>query len=355
MANTKNKHFQTKQKTKQQPREAETGSLPVDHLPPPMNQTHGKAPAWMTRVFDTLNNQILTMLIVLLLNQIIKKHVNLADERVALIIQTTYYTSQAALLLSLFLLRKVISTAQGVEPRAQKDMDDPRGITVKVPANPWTGEPATDRHTSVRNYDLEQLKQLLQQTFMQLIMMYVLSRWFKVIQPLVMQCILPWKSFLCHQLVRIWLFGEDSESVKRPFQQPKGPLQQFLEQQQEQAAAETTDSNRPDAIHGPRVEEIVEDEASNEHDREFDVPPQITIREEDLLPSNSEDKFNKTKAQKTVNNEMKPSKDEMANEEQLEKPSSNARRSAVLSSSEEEEEDDETVLIRHRSAPRRED
>jgi hypothetical protein len=83
--------------------------------------------------------------------------------------------------------------------------------------NPTPGAPETVT-TTVRDYDVDQVKQFIQSTVTSILIISVMHFQFKFTQPLLMQSILPVKNLLTHKEALIHLWGDAPEgNLARPF------------------------------------------------------------------------------------------------------------------------------------------
>lgn len=74
---------------------------------------------------------------------------------------------------------------------------------------------------SVRDYDLAEINKAINGIFTQVAIMSVMHFWLKMTQPLIFQCITPFKSFFMLPVVQIRLFGWKAEgSLARPWKAP---------------------------------------------------------------------------------------------------------------------------------------
>lgn len=194
-------------------------------------------------VMEQLNNPILTMAVFIGSAQLIRKLIDLSEPKNIFYARIAYVTSQVLMIGALLLLRYFIRMSE----------DGPR-VNVDHPANPLTGEPARKQAMTTREYDLSEVGKQLQSTVIGFGFMLLLHKWFGLVQPLVVQSVMPWKSFFTSPLIRIRLFGQyASGSLARPFKAAEGPLAQLMKNIQEGVAAQP----------------------ANAAESEFDVPPTI--------------------------------------------------------------------------------
>ncbi|KAI9303318.1 inorganic phosphate transporter Pho88 [Cunninghamella echinulata] len=73
--------------------------------------------------------------------------------------------------------------------------------------------------TTVKDYDVAQVKQFIQSTLTSVAMISLMHWQFKFTQPLFLQSILPFKNLLSNKIALIYLWGDKPEgSLQRPFQ-----------------------------------------------------------------------------------------------------------------------------------------
>jgi len=101
-----------------------------------------------------------------------------------------------------------MTTLKYVEPAPLGSGEEPRPVT-----------------TTVMEYDKQQLRQLIKAQMMGVGMMCVMHLYFKYTNPLLIQSIIPLKSALEGNLVKIHLFGKPAVgNLQRPFKTPQGFL-----------------------------------------------------------------------------------------------------------------------------------
>lgn len=91
-------------------------------------------------------------------------------------------------------------------------------LTYNAPSKPMSGAAPETITTTVRDYDVEQLKQFIQSTLTSILIISVMHFQFKFTQPLLMQSILPIKNLITHKEALIHLWGDAPEGpLARPF------------------------------------------------------------------------------------------------------------------------------------------
>jgi hypothetical protein len=99
-----------------------------------------------------------------------------------------------------------MTTLKYVEPSAMGSSDEPRPVT-----------------TTVMDYDKQQLRSLIKSQLVGVAMMGVMHLYFKYTNPLLIQSIIPAKSALESNLVKIHLFGQPATGdLQRPFKAAAG-------------------------------------------------------------------------------------------------------------------------------------
>ncbi|RAO65919.1 uncharacterized protein BHQ10_001931 [Talaromyces amestolkiae] len=102
--------------------------------------------------------------------------------------------------------KKDLTTLKYVEPAPMGSGEEPRPVT-----------------TTVMEYDKQQLRQLMRSQLMGVGMMAVMHLYFKYTNPLLIQSILPVKSALESNLVKIHVFGKPATGdLQRPFKAAAG-------------------------------------------------------------------------------------------------------------------------------------
>lgn len=77
--------------------------------------------------------------------------------------------------------------------------------------------------TTVMDYDKQQLRNMIKSQLIGVGMMGVMHLWFKYTNPLLIQSIIPVKSALESNLVKIHVFGKPATGdLQRPFKAPQG-------------------------------------------------------------------------------------------------------------------------------------
>ncbi|CAO3703414.1 unnamed protein product [Rhizopus stolonifer] len=114
-----------------------------------------------------------------------------------------------------------------------KKKNDTTVLTYTPPAKPSLGggAPAESITTTVRDYDVDQVKQLIQSTVTSIFIIHLMHWQFKFTQPLFMQSLMPIKNLLTHKEALIHLWGDAPEgNLARPFtaENPLGGLASML-------------------------------------------------------------------------------------------------------------------------------
>lgn len=222
-------------------------------------------------LMEGLNNPMLTMVIVLLGSQALKRFFDLTDAKTVSILRYTYLASQLLMLGVLYLLRSMV--ARSTNP-SNKDK-----LTITSPPSPFAANEAPRSETlTVLEYDLRELDQQLKSTLMGMVFMLVLHKYFGLVQPMIMQSILPWKTFLTSPVVRLRVYGQHPvESLERPFKTPSNPLTDLLK-----------GSTQESASAGAKPKE--DDEVVRRAQEEFEVPPSIDVASDEAMRKRSASK-----------------------------------------------------------------
>ncbi|KAI7883377.1 inorganic phosphate transporter Pho88 [Mucor mucedo] len=112
----------------------------------------------------------------------------------------------------------VVGLAYGLMTLIKKK-NDTTVLTYNAPTKPMSGATAPETiTTTVKDYDIDQLKQFIQSTMTSVLIISVMHFQFKFTQPLLMQSILPIKNLITHKEALIHLWGDAPEGpLARPF------------------------------------------------------------------------------------------------------------------------------------------
>jgi len=151
------------------------------------------------------------------------RYVNLQDPKIVMYVKMAYITVQVATILVSLLIRKRITESKETG-------------NVAVPESRG-GTPQT---VSVKEYDLSQIKQSLNQALIgTLITLFINYKW-QVIQPLFIQSVLAPKNMLTSPLFRIYIMGDKATGkLARPFKSDN-PLADLIKQVQQPAQEQPT-------------------------------------------------------------------------------------------------------------------
>ncbi|KAK3988976.1 phosphate transport-domain-containing protein [Cladorrhinum sp. PSN332] len=158
-----------------------------------------------------LSPQITNLIIILGMMQV-SKRIPFEDPNVLNYCRAGYIASNL-IIISIYLYvqslinkKKDLTTLKYVEPAPMGSTEEPKLVT-----------------TTVKDYDLAQLKQLMRSQMMGIFMMGVMHLYFKYTNPLLIQSIIPLKGAFEANLTKIHLFGQPaSGDLKRPFKQAAG-------------------------------------------------------------------------------------------------------------------------------------
>ncbi|EEH05548.1 inorganic phosphate transporter PHO88 [Histoplasma capsulatum G186AR] len=160
-----------------------------------------------------LNPQVFNLVIILVMMQVSKK-IPFDNPSVLLGVRSMYVVSNV-LIMALYMYvrhqiikKKDLRTLKYVEPPAMGSGEEPRPVI-----------------TTVQDYDKQQLRSLLKGQLMGVGMMCVMHLYFKYTNPLVIQSIIPFKTALEGNLVKIHVFGmSDKGELERPWKAAGGLL-----------------------------------------------------------------------------------------------------------------------------------
>ncbi|KAI7901378.1 inorganic phosphate transporter Pho88 [Cokeromyces recurvatus] len=165
-----------------------------------------------------LTNPMFNMGFLLVSMQLAKK-VDWNDPNVVTYARMGYYGAQVLVVIMAYGLITLI-----------KKKNDTTVLTYNAPQRPsMSGDSSAPQTitTTVRDYDVEQVKQFIQSTLTSIVIISVMHFQFKFTQPLLMQSIMPIKNLLTHKESLIHLWGDAPEgNLARPFvaENPLGAL-----------------------------------------------------------------------------------------------------------------------------------
>ncbi|KAI8641507.1 inorganic phosphate transporter [Parasitella parasitica] len=144
----------------------------------------------------------------LLVSMQLAKKIDWEDPEVLNYARIGYYSAQVL----------VVAMAYGLIALIKKK-NDSTSLTYDAPKKPGQSEGApTTITTTVKDYDVDQVKQFIQSTLTSIVIISVMHWQFKFTQPLLMQSILPVKNLLTHKEALIHLWGDAPEgNLVRPF------------------------------------------------------------------------------------------------------------------------------------------
>jgi len=158
-----------------------------------------------------LNPQITNLVVILVMMQASKKIP--FDNPLVLLGVRTLYVATNILIVGLYLYvqmqinkKKDLKTLEYVEPAPMGSGEKPRPVI-----------------TTVQEYDTKQLRSLFKSQLMGVAMMCVMHLYFKYTNPLLIQSIIPVKSALEGNLVKIHVFGQPAkDDLERPWKSVGG-------------------------------------------------------------------------------------------------------------------------------------
>ncbi|BCR89885.1 PHO88 family protein [Aspergillus chevalieri] len=150
--------------------------------------------------------QVTNMAVILVMMQLAKK-IPFENPEILMMVRGLYVLSNL-IILSIYLFtqkkintKKDMTTLKYVEPAPMGSGEEPRPVT-----------------TTNMDYDKSQLRQLIKSQLMGVGMMGVMHLYFKYTNPLLIQSIIPLKSALESNLVKIHVFGKPATGdLQRPF------------------------------------------------------------------------------------------------------------------------------------------
>ncbi|EED24553.1 phosphate transporter (Pho88), putative [Talaromyces stipitatus ATCC 10500] len=158
-----------------------------------------------------MSAQVTNLVIILGMMQV-SKRIPFDNPDVLLGVRALYLVSNVIILgIYLYVQSKInkkkdLTTLKYVEPAPMGSGEEPRPVT-----------------TTVMEYDKQQLRQLMRSQLMGVGMMAVMHLYFKYTNPLLIQSILPVKSALESNLVKIHVFGKPATGdLQRPFKAAAG-------------------------------------------------------------------------------------------------------------------------------------
>ncbi|KAG1143108.1 hypothetical protein G6F37_001383 [Rhizopus arrhizus] len=148
------------------------------------------------------------------------KKVDWNDPDVLTMARIGYYSAQALVVAAAYGLIAII-----------KKKNDTTVLTYSPPSKPSFGQSAPSApetiSTTIRDYDIDQVKQFIQSTVTSIFIISLMHWQFKFTQPLLMQSLMPIKNLLTHKEALIHLWGDAPEgNLARPFtaENPLGGL-----------------------------------------------------------------------------------------------------------------------------------
>ncbi|GAN11200.1 inorganic phosphate transporter pho88 [Mucor ambiguus] len=181
-----------------------------------------------------ISNPMFNMGFLLVSMQLAKK-IDWEDPNVLNFARIGYYGAQVL----------VVAMAYGLITLIKKK-NDTTSLTYDAPKKPGQAEGAPETiTTTVRDYDVDQVKSFIQSTVTSILIISVMHWQFKFTQPLLMQSILPIKNLLTHKEALIHLWGDAPEgNLSRPFaaENPLGGLANMFGGASDAAPAATADA-----------------------------------------------------------------------------------------------------------------
>jgi hypothetical protein len=180
-------------------------------------------------------SQLSGMILVLAMMQLVK-YFDLGNAKYTTLIRAIYAVVQLIMFGALFYLRTLI-----FKRRLQDQVTVPR-----VP-NPFTdtGNEPTEETLTVQEYDLREWRKIAQSQVMGTVLLVVIHAWFKNLQPLIFQSVIPLKTLFTHQLFKIYIMGVSAEGkLARPWKESSALSELFGGANRTEEAAEQTEEPR---------------------------------------------------------------------------------------------------------------
>ena len=173
----------------------------------------------------------------------VMRYVNFNDTKTVMIVKIAYAIMQTGTFLMALMIRSRILKSKETATLA---VPDPRTNQSQV--------------MTIKEYDLSQLKQLLNQTLIgTMITIFINYKW-KVMQPLFIQSVLAPKNMMTNPLFRIYIMGEKAVGkLSRPFK-VENPLMDLLKQVQQPTQQESTSPTTATQATGISEERLAEGE-----------------------------------------------------------------------------------------------
>ncbi|KAJ9071740.1 phosphate transporter (Pho88) [Entomophthora muscae] len=154
---------------------------------------------------QSMTSQLIGIGLVLGLIQVAKR-LDLENPAKLPYLRAGYATSQAIVLGLLFF---IYSRIQAANDQTELKYEEKK---------PMSQDPPTEIVTTVRDYDIGELKKQIQSTGIGFLILCVLHLKFGYVQPLFLQSILPVKSLLETNLAKVHIFGKEATGdLKRPW------------------------------------------------------------------------------------------------------------------------------------------
>ncbi|KAJ1650202.1 phosphate transporter (Pho88) [Dispira simplex] len=207
-----------------------------------------------------LGGQMSNMVLVLGLVQL-AKHLNLEDPTRVQWVLIGFVASNVLILGGCYYLKYLIMRK-----------NDDGALKYTEPASPGNPQ-GREVETTVRDYDLGEVSKQINSVLLTLGMLGFMHYQWGFVQPLFLQSVLPIKSFVTSNLVRIHILGRAAEGpLQRPWR-PENPLGKLGEAMSSQQAV----ANTPDT---PRFEELSSSESSVAESSDEEVTSDAEITED---------------------------------------------------------------------------
>jgi len=179
----------------------------------------------------SLQDQLTTLALVLITVQVIN-HFQLASPDNVWYARGAYIASQVFILTGCLYVKYLI----------KRKNETSTTVVVTDPAKPFSSETPAERIMTVRDYDLAEIAKVIQSTFVGMAVLGFLHWKFEIIQPLLIQSVLPFKTLLSSFLFQIHVFGlPPVGKLSRPFK-TVSPFGELLEKANGSPAANGDDT-----------------------------------------------------------------------------------------------------------------
>ena len=173
-----------------------------------------------------LFDQLQTLIVFLLLIQAIR-YFDLMNPKYITFVRAGYLISQCIQHILSWVIYRIIKKKKEQETK----------IHVPEPATPFSDKPPAITEMSIEEYDCMKLFELVKQNLFNCAFLFFLHLKFGYIQPLILQAILPLKTFFSTPIVKIHLLGSPVVgNLSRPFPVPKSLFTTLFQNEPEETS-----------------------------------------------------------------------------------------------------------------------